>query len=111
MAGRTIRDERDARTCLEAVQAAGLSRMEWARAHGIDGRSLYAWEKKLGQGQLKRRRGRGRLVELIPAMGSGSGSGNGQTRYLIRCGQLAVEVDAQFDEQTLTRLLRVVVGC
>jgi Ni,Fe-hydrogenase III small subunit len=35
----------------------------------------------------------------------------GRGRYVIRCGALAVEVDGQFHDETLRRLLQVVVGC
>jgi hypothetical protein len=34
-----------------------------------------------------------------------------ERRYLVRCGKLAVEVDDDFDEATLARLLRVVAAC
>jgi hypothetical protein len=44
------------------------------------------------------------MVELVPA-------GDAAGRYVIRCGQLAVEVDEHFDEATLVRLLRVIAAC
>jgi len=43
-AGRRVQDEREARRFLAAVERSGLGRREWARARGIDGRSLRAWE-------------------------------------------------------------------
>ncbi|MEN9580190.1 MAG: hypothetical protein RJA70_3199 [Pseudomonadota bacterium] len=43
-AGRKIEDEREARRCLAAARRAGLGLGEWARARGIDGRSLHAWQ-------------------------------------------------------------------
>ena len=36
---RKIRDESDAITCLNAVEASGLARVDWAHQHGIDARS------------------------------------------------------------------------
>jgi hypothetical protein len=36
---RKIEDEREARRCLKAAKAARLTAGEWAREHGIDGRS------------------------------------------------------------------------
>jgi hypothetical protein len=45
------------------------------------------------------------LVELVP------GARRAASRYVIRCGQLAVEVDEHFDETTLGRLLKVVSAC
>jgi hypothetical protein len=44
-AGRKIEDEREARACLKAAKGENLGR--WARAHGIDGRSLNAWRINL----------------------------------------------------------------
>ncbi len=112
MAVRKIRDERDARRCLAAAKAAGQPRREWARQHGVDGRSLYAWAKNLERGdkaagtrETGHRERRGGLVELIPE------ASPTKSRYLIRCGQLAVEIDQYFDEATLARLLRVITEC
>lgn len=113
MAGRKIRDEQDARRCMAAAKAAGRSRGEWARRHGIDGRSLCAWGKNLERGDKTRRASkagcrrdkRGGVVELIAA------ASRGGSRYVVRCGQVAVEVDEHFDEATLTRLLRIIAVC
>jgi transposase-like protein len=107
MAKRKIRDERDARRCLAAAKEAGLTRAEWARQHGVDGRSLYAWARNLKRDDRKtghRQKHKG-LVELIPE------ARHARSRYVIRCGQLAVEVDEQFDEAILARLLRVIAAC
>lgn len=40
MGMRKIESEPEARRCLASVQSSGTSLKEWARAHGIDGRSL-----------------------------------------------------------------------
>ena len=40
---RKIRDRQDALTCLEAVQTSGMRLTPWARAHGVDARSLNCW--------------------------------------------------------------------
>lgn len=103
---RKIRDQEDARRCLAAARAAGQGRSEWARQHGVDGRSLYGWEKKLepdGAEPQAKRRG---LVELIP-----DARRPVARRFVVRCGRLAVEVDDHFDEAALGRLLRVVATC
>lgn len=107
MAKRKIRDERDARRCLAAVKESGLTRAEWARKHGIDGRSLYAWARNLERGDKKtgRQQKHKGLVELIPDAEPAT------SRYVIRRGQLALEVDEHFDEATLARLLRVIAAC
>lgn len=44
-----------------------------------------------------------RLVELVPL--------DVLPRYVVRCGQFSVEVDAAFEEASLLRLLRVVAAC
>jgi len=49
MAGRKLRDEADARACLAAMEASGLSLSEWARQHGMDGRSLHCWRMSLAR--------------------------------------------------------------
>lgn len=42
-----IDNQRDARRCLRAAERPGLTAGEWAREHGIDGRSLNAWRMNL----------------------------------------------------------------
>ena len=104
-AGRKITDARDARACLKAAKSAGMARGEWARANGIDGRSLHAWELNLSRrGEVAE--ASPRLVELVPAPASQS-----STRYLVRVGELAIEVGDDFDEVTLVRLVRVLGAC
>ena len=104
-AGRKITDARDARACLKALKSSGLARGEWARAHGIDGRSLHAWERNLARrGQVTEQSPR--LVELVPAPDS-----RPAVRYLVRVGEFAIEVGDDFDEATLVRLVRVLGAC
>jgi hypothetical protein len=102
---RKIRDAQDARHCLAAARASGESRSEWARQHGVDGRSLCAWEKKVGSDEPEQREKLAGLVELIPD------SRAEESRYVVQCGRFAVEVDEHFDEATLGRLLKVVAAC
>lgn len=114
MAGRKIKDAKDARRCLSAAKASRLTNAAWARREGIDGRSLHAWLMNLSRGAKSRSSKRGprksksarpRMVELVPvAMPR-------PTRYTVRCGELSIEVDDHFEEETLLRLLRVVASC
>ncbi len=101
MEKRKIRDEFDARSCLAAQAASGLTLSAWGRREGIDGRSLNLWRVNLarwaGPKPLPR------LVELVPALPT--------PRYVVRCGQLCVEVGDGFEEATLLRLLRVLAAC
>ena len=108
MAGRKIRDGADARTSLAAAAESKVSRAEWARQQGIDGRSLNAWRLNLARREQEEMEPRPiRLVELVPAAAPPCAT----ARYLVRCGDLEVEVDGGFDDETLARLLRVVASC
>jgi hypothetical protein len=107
MPGRKVESAADARACLEAVAASGLSRRAWAAANGIDGRSLHVWELNLA------RRSRNaseaplspvRFVELVAAAPSAA-------LYRIVVGHVTIEVDEGFSSEGLGRLLRVVTAC
>jgi len=102
---RKLRHEQEAKRCVAAMKASGMSRREWARQHGIDGRSLYAWEKKVGFDKAEQREKLAGLVELIPD------TRRVESRYVVQCGRFAVEVNEHFDEETLGRLLKVVAAC
>ena len=108
-AGRKITDEADARACLKAAKSSGASRVAWARAHGVDGRSLHAWAMNLA------RRGASaasqpRLVELVPRPAAAVPRGVA-SRLVVHVGDLVVEVDGDFDEATLVRLVRTLRAC
>jgi transposase-like protein len=100
--GRKIASEREARQCLGAAKAAGQSVGAWAREHGIDGRSLHAWGTNLA------RSGKAgpRLVELVPSPPSRL-----EPRYVVRVGELAVELGDDFCEETVVRLVRALRAC
>ena len=104
MAGRKIRDGTDALACLQAVEHSALPLAQWARMQGIDGRSLNAWRMNLGGGpgpepHLK-------MVELTLVTPVKQAA-----RYVVHLGDIAVEVDEHFDDDTLRRLLDVVAEC
>ena len=108
MAGRKIRDAEDARACLAAAAASGLSRIAWARSQQIDGRSLNAWGLNLTRRGQRGRQGQRQvqLVELVAGPPTAE-----RASYVIRRGELSVEVDEQFDSATLRRLLDVIAQC
>ena len=116
MERRKIRDERDARMCIAAAEASKLTAKEWARSEGVDGRSLRAWTINLGRGanSAKATHARTRLakplrlVELIPSTRMATAVAS---RYVVRIGAHAVEVDDQFSEATLRRLMAVLASC
>lgn len=102
MAGRKIRDERDARECLDAVEQSGMERAVWARANGVDARSLNAW--RLNIDRPRPEIDALRIVELVPQ----------STRaawFRVACGPFVVEVPTDFDDNALARLLGVVAAC
>lgn len=106
---RKVRDEADARECLAAAARSGKPRSEWARTNDVDGRSLNMWRL-----HLDGRAGRGagarptlRLVELV----SHDYRRVPDAKYVVRLGDVAVEVDDGFDDVTLRRLLAVVAAC
>ena len=118
MAGRKVRGAEDARACMRAVAQSGLTRRDWAVAHGVDARSLHLWDLRLRQGAMPPPRPRPalpvprsvprpvRFVELVAEAAPG-----GAARYRLEVGRVRIEVDEDFSEAALTRLLRVVTAC
>lgn len=102
MTRRKIRDAEDARRCLDQASRSSLGRAAWARAQGVDARSLNAWRLNLARKSEPRRSLR--LVELVPPP-------RPVATYRVRCGPFEVEVDEAFDVEVLGRLLSVVAGC
>jgi len=107
MAGRRIVNEQDARRSLAAAKAIRGGLGAWARAHGIDGRSLNAWRVNLeGRGATRVRAVAPRLVELVPAAARVA-----RAAYVLRVGGVELEVGDNFDEQTLRRLVGLLKLC
>ena len=104
MAGRKIKDERDASQCLQAALQSGVSRKQWARDHGVDARSLNAWHMNLTRRTPRTAPGL-RLVELVP------GRSNERSPLVLRCGAWEVEVADDFDEDLLVRVMDLVALC
>ena len=116
-AGRRIADEAEARRCIRAAERAGQRAGEWARAHGVDGRSLRAWRLNLARRQTvavaKRRAPKVRppvastLVELIPrqtAIGS-------HARYLLEVDGARLAFDDDVSADTLRRVIQALRSC
>jgi hypothetical protein len=102
---RKIVDEKDARACLVAVARSGATLRAWARRHGVDGRSLHAWQMNLS-GRSGSNAAAARLVELVPVS-----MAMPTRRYVVRVGDAAVEVGDDFDAATLRRILEVLRAC
>ncbi len=104
---RKIDDEREARAFLKAAKRAGVPLKTWARTHGIDGRSLNAWRINLGRaGSGARIPASLRLVELVPAPEARSGG-----RYVVRVADASIELDEDFRDETLVRIVRTLRSC
>ncbi len=123
MARRKIWDEAEARRCLSAIAAEGGDIRLWARAHGIDGRSLHAWRvnfARWGKGdpaprgrraQLPRARTSAELVELVPAPFDRDMSSSSPRRYVLEVNGGRVEFGDDFSEPTLRRVVGVLRTC
>jgi hypothetical protein len=119
---RKIMDEHEARRCLAAARRTGEGVGAWARANGIDGRSLNAWRVNLARRGASRNatrpratarsptamvaRPRAALVELVPASRPGV-----TARYVVHVGELRVEVGDDFEAEALRRIVEVLGVC
>lgn len=106
MAGRKVRSEQDAFRCLDAARAAGAVPGEWARAHGVDGRSLNAWRVNLGRRTRAGASTIPRLVELVPSPPSPPSA-----RYRLHISGVELELGHDFDELTVRRLVGLLRSC
>ena len=99
---RKVANREEALELIEAWEDSGEPFGAFCADYGVDGRSLHCWKRN-----LERRQGAKdpvRLIELTP-VSAPSGS-----LYRIAVGRVTIEVDDNFREDTLTRLLAV-VGC
>ena len=117
--GRKIEDEHEAVRYLRAAERRGMSAGDWARAHGVDGRSLRAWEMNLGRrgttSPVKRRKARSKvvpaahaLVELVPIT---TAAARGPGRYALVVGSARVEFGDDVSVATLRRVLEALRSC
>lgn len=112
---RKVRDEVDARALLGKVVASGRPLAQWARAHGIDGRSLNLWRVNLARRAsqsvraVRPTRAVGpatpRFVELVARPAPSV------ARYVVIVGDVRVELDDAFREETLARLVATLRAC
>ena len=118
LVGRKIEDEAEAVRCLRAAECEGMSVGVWARAHGVDGRSLHAWRMNIARrgtkAPVRRRKAAPKasstahaLVELVPAATAIAGSG----RYAVVVGSARVEFGDDVSVATLRRVLEVLRSC
>ncbi len=106
MAGRGILNEQDARRSLAAAKSSRAGLAAWARAHGVDGRSLNAWRVNLERRVGEQPRVVPRLVELVPVTGPAVSA-----RYVLRVRGVELEVGDGFNEKTVRRLVGLLRSC
>ncbi len=102
---RKVRDERDAWELLEDLDASGLELRRFCEQRGVDGRSLNCWRRNLDATVDESEPARLRLVEVVerrPAR---------RAEYRLSVGDVVIEVDDDFQDDTLVRLLRVASAC
>ena len=89
--------------------AAGLTPGAWARAHGVDGRSLNAWRVNLSRRGTSRRAASPapRLIELVPT----AAPQQVEPRYVVRIADAAIELADEFRDDTLVRIVRALRAC
>lgn len=108
MAGRRIFNEQDARRCLAAAKSSRGGLAAWARANGVDGRSLNAWRVNLGRRGVPRVRAIApRMVELVPAAMRAAA----RAPYVLHIRGVELELGDNFDEQSLRRLVGLLKSC
>ena len=110
--GRKIESESEARRCIQAAKRRGESAGEWARAHGIDGRSLRAWKMNLGrrtEPRVPATKGGRALVELVPTSRLVNVPGNG--RYVLEVAGARLEFGDDVSVATLRRVLEALGPC
>ena len=109
MPRRKIRDEQDARNCLAAATASGLPRAQWARDHGIDGRSLNGWRVALGRRDARVEKSV-TFTELVPTAPV-SAKPIAVSWLRVCAGDCVVEVPTDFDDDHLRRVLKAALAC
>ena len=113
---RKIESRQEAERLVRELEEAGGDTSSFCRARGLDGRSLHCWRMNLARtgnragGDASPEVGVVRLVE-VTARARPAAAPPPASRYRVVIGDVAVEVDDRFREDTLARLLGVVRSC
>jgi hypothetical protein len=104
---RKVVNRAEAERLLDDWDRGGLPLPAFCAERGVDGRSLQCWAMNLGRRERDRRVADLGLVEV----GLAAPRPAAPAVYRVLVGDIAVEVDDAFEEETLTRILRVVSRC
>ena len=85
-----------------------MERTPWAQAHGVDARSLHAWWLALERRKKHNGTFAQSSVRLVEVVASPAAS---PAHYRIHVDDVVVEVDDDFQDATLCRLLHVIRPC
>lgn len=108
---RKVVDRDDAERLLDAWDGGTDDLPGFCAREGVDGRSLHCWALNLGRLPKPREAQRPSAVGLVELAVRSAPARAPAALYRVVVGDLAVEVDDGFREDTLARLLRVVARC
>lgn len=106
----TLPTEADARRCLAAADASGLSLYAWCRENRVPESTLSRWRKRLASSSAQ---GSARLVEVVvrPATPGGAVQVTRLARYAVAVNDVTITVGDDFADATLGRLLALARAC
>ncbi len=113
---RKVNDREEAQHLLAALAASGERLSPFCRRRGIDGRSLNCWQRNLSRGFASASASARpmRLVELVStsaAHASAAALSAPRPRYRIAVSDVTLEVNDDFADETVARLLELVRSC
>lgn len=104
----TLPTEADARRCLAAADASGLSLYAWCRENRVPESTLSRWRKRLSSAQSPTR-----LVEVVvrPTTDQVAVQVTRLARYAVAVNDVTITVGDDFADATLGRLLALARAC
>lgn len=105
---RKVRDEDDAWELLDAWKESGFALSDFCGRRGINARSLNCWRLNLGVGDEVEAESEPEPLRLVEVVGAQPAR---KAEYRLSIGEVVIEVDDDFREDTLVRLLRVAAAC
>ncbi len=102
---RKARDRGEACSLLDEWSTSGLELRAFCRRRGIDGRSLHCWRLNLRDSFDEASPAPIRLVEVRPTRPLRA------SHYQVTVGEVVIQVDDDFHDDTLARILRLAAAC